>query len=189
MMKNRIFFLLGLNVIVFLLAGCGSSPKPVSANNARDLPAFVSNPHAEAYTIFGIGGVKKAGARQTIQLADSRACRDIAGQLSYVVQDMITDYFREAGIDSRAVSEFQEAVNRQLLNAGLTDAHLIKREPAKDGTLYSLFILRKEDALNHTVNILNTEASRFGEFKGVDFFEALSEYLFEARTKPAIIVN
>jgi hypothetical protein len=189
-MKKQIFFLLSLNIIVFLLAGCGSSPKTVSANNARDLPAFVSNPPSDAYMIFGIGGAKKANARQSLQLADGRALRDITEQLSFIVQDMIAGYSREAGIEgSQTVSEFQTAVHRRLLNAGLRDAHLIKREPAKDGTLYSLFLIKKEDALNYTVNILNNEAPQFSDFKDADFFEEMAKRLFEARTRPAIIVN
>jgi hypothetical protein len=190
MMKNRIFFLLGMNAVVLLLIGCGSSPAPVQANAVRTLPAFVSNPPADAYMIFGIGGVKKANARQAIQIADGRARQDITEQLSFIVQGMIAAYSRKTGLEgSRAVSEFQKAVNRHLLDAGLMDTHLIKREPAKDGTLYSLFVLRKEDALNHTVNILNNEAARFSEFTGVDFFEEMAEYLFEARTKPAVIMK
>lgn len=189
-MKKHIFFLLGLNAIMFLFMGCGSSPKPVSANTVRDLPAFVSNPPAAAYIIFGIGGVKKANAQQSIQIADRRARQDITGQLSFIVQGMIADYSRKAGIEnSQTISEFQKAVNQQLLNAELMDAHLIKREPAKEKTLYSLFILRKEDALNYIMDILDSEASLFSEFKDVNFFEEMSDYLFEAQTKPAIIVN
>jgi hypothetical protein len=185
--KKQGSFLLILIALVFLLIGCGSSPKP--AGN-RDTPAFVSNPPEDKAMIFGIGGVQKANARQQIQLADTRACQDIAEQLGSLVQGMIADYSREAGIEgSQAVLEFQEAVGRSLLTAGFADVHLIKRESAEDGTIYSLVVIKKTDALRHTANILDTEATRFVEFKNVNFPGELERRLGAARMKPTIIVN
>jgi hypothetical protein len=186
-MKNQVSFWLILIALVFVIIGCGSSPKPAGSG---DTPAFVSNPPEDKAMIFGIGGVRKANARQQIQLADTRANRDIAEQLGSLVQGMIADYSREAGIEgSQAVAEFQEAVCRSLLTAGFADAHLIKRESTGDGTIYSLIVIKKTDALRHTADILDTEVTRFVEFKNVNFPAELERRLDAARMKPTIIIN
>jgi hypothetical protein len=179
-MKKMVVFSLILTAFVI---GCGSSPKP-----AGKTPAFVSNPPEDKAMIFGIGGVRKGNARSQIQLADTRAQQSIAEQLDSIVQGMIADYSREAGIEgSQAVSEFQEAVGRRLLTTGFADAHLIKREPAGDGTMYSLVVIKKTDALRHTANILDTEAARFAEFSNVNFPSELERRLSAARMKPAVV--
>jgi hypothetical protein len=181
-MKKQFAFLL---ILVALVIGCGSSPKSVG-----NTPAFVSNPPEDKAMIFGIGGVRKTNARPQIQLADTRAQRDIAEQLGSLVQGMIADYSREVGIEgSRVVSEFQEAVGRRVLTAEFVDAHLIKREPSGDGTMYSLVVIKKMDALRHVANILNTEAVRFTEFRSANFPRELERRLGAARMKPTIIVN
>jgi hypothetical protein len=186
-MKKQFAHLLILITLVFLLIGCESSP--VVAGN-RGTPAFVSNPPVDKAVIFGIGGVRKADARQQIQLADTRACQDIAEQLSFLVQKMIADYSLEAGIeDSQAVLEFQKAVGRSLRDAKFVDVHLIKREPAGDGTMYSLAAIKKTDALKHTANVLNAEAVQFDAFRNADFPRELGKRLDAAQMKPAIIVK
>jgi hypothetical protein len=184
------FFLLIAITVVFVLIGCGSSPKAAAGSKAHGTPAFVSHPPEDKAMIFGIGGERKANARQLIQNADNRAVQDIMGQLDYVVQEMIADYSLTAGIDgSPDVSAFQKAVGQVLRNAKFADMHLVRREQAKDKTMYSLVVIKKADALPQIVNILETEASRFAQFKNVYFYRELEKRLNETRMRPTILLK
>jgi hypothetical protein len=188
--KERSFFLLPLITGLVLFIGCGSSPEAASGDMANDLPAFVLNPPTDEAMLFGIGGAKQANAQRSIQVADMRARQDIAGQLTILAKGMITDYSREAGIEgSKTALEFQEIVGRQLINVELTGVRVIKREPAKDGTLYSLLAMNKEDMLKQSAVILDSEASRYAEFKAMNSLEEMERQLEKAGTKPTVIVN
>jgi hypothetical protein len=179
-MKKIISGLLILSAVL-LVSGCASKPQ----SGGSDMPDFVLNPPSQEDALFGIGSAKQSTEQMTITMADSRARQSLGFQLSANVQAMITDYAREAGTENNTASlEFAEVVGRQLVNVELRGATVVKREKMKDGTYWVLMSYNKAAAAQMAATVLETESSRYSEFKAKEALQLMEQQLSKTTTKP-----
>ena len=176
-MKKAYLLILGL-LMVFLVLGCKSKPSELELD--PNIPDFVANPPKSADFIYGIGSAKFSNSSaQSMQAADARARTDLATKLSTEVQAMIIDYSRTAGTETNntAVLSFYESISRQLTQATLKGVELEKRERTKDGTYWSLMRISKKDAAQASADIIESEASRYAEFKAMEALKMMESQL------------
>jgi hypothetical protein len=179
MKKLNVLFMAAM--VSSLVLGCGSSP---ASAPRMDAPKWVDElPPEDAF--WGIGIAKLQNESLAQQTATSRARRDAAGQLSVLVQGMLTDSAREAGTlnDSTSI-QFIENVGRDLINANLSGAVPNARERMSDGTWWVRVALNKADAQKAVNDIVDNEAARFADFKAQEALRMLDQKLAEAVIRP-----
>jgi len=167
-MKKGIVSILILG-LAFSIIGC-KSPGEKRIDRDPNIPSFVANPPVDANYIFGVGSARLASTQQSLQTADARSRTDIAFKLDVEVQAMITDYQRTSGTvtNQAAGLEFVESVSRQLTAANLRGVEVVSREQTADGAYWALARISKSDAAKAAAEVLETEASRYAEFKAMD---------------------
>ena len=176
-MKKSIAVVLIL-VVAFFVISCKSSGQKRMQKDPN-IASFVANPPTDDDFIFGIGTAKLASISQSLQGADARARTDIAFKLDVEVQAMLNDYQRTSGTvtNHAAGLEFFEIVSRQLTQANLRGVEVVKREQTEDGAYWTLARISKADAARAAADILETEASRYAEFKAMEALRMMEEQL------------
>jgi hypothetical protein len=176
-MKKGFFAVLVIILMVFSF-GCKSDGESRIANDPN-IPEFVANPPIAEDAIFGVGSAKMANPSTSMQAADARARTDIATKLNTQVQAMVIDYSRVAGTESNpsAALSFYQSVSRQLTEAKLQGIELVKREQTADGTYWTLMRISKTAAASSASEIIESEASRYAEFKAMDALKMMEDQL------------
>jgi len=172
-------FLVILVILTVLLAfGCKSKPSELEMD--PNIPDFVANPPVSETYIYGMGSARFSNSSaQSMQAADSRARTDLAAKIGTEVQAMIIDYSRTAGteINQTAVLSFYESISRQLTQATLSGVEVEKRERTKDGTYWSLVRISRADAAQVSAEIIESESSRYAEFKAMEALKMMEAQL------------
>jgi hypothetical protein len=180
--------LLGLSIV-----GCASPPAaaaPVDqARSDPNMPDWLNDfPPEDA--MWGIGSARQSSDNLSMTMAENRARVSIAQQLNSMVQNMITDYARDAGTSgSQANLSLQESVSRSLAEAKLTGAKAIKRWKGPDGTWWYLVEYNKADAAKQGSEIYESEAAQYAEFKANNALEMMDAQLANNKAKPPVISN
>ncbi|MDR3335204.1 MAG: hypothetical protein LBT13_10035 [Treponema sp.] len=180
MKKNYVWTLIPIFLVVM---GCAS--KPSVTETPAGVPDWFFNPPMQEDVIFGSGSAKMSDLNMSMTMAESRARQSIAFTLNANVQAMITDYTRNAGnTDTQSNLSFAETVGRQLTSAKLTGATVYKRGQSSDGTVYVLISLSKADAAKVGADIVDSEASKYAEFKAMDALKMMEAQLSKTDIKP-----
>ena len=188
---NKFSVLFAALMIAALVMGCGSQPASQGSsgtNLAAPKPSgspdwFEDMPPADAF--WGIGRAKLDDESQSLQLATFRARRDVAEQLSSIVQGMMIDYYRQAGsLDKPNTSAFIENIGKGLVNANLVGAAPNARKRMDDGTYWVRVSLMKADAKKIINDTYDSEAARFSEFKAREAIKMLDFELNKYQDKP-----
>jgi hypothetical protein len=181
------------------MAGCGSAPAasaPGAAAPAQAAPAPAPDPNMPEWlndfppedALWGIGSAKQSTDNMSMTMAENRARVSISQQLSSMVQNMITDYTRDAGTsNSQASISLQESVSRTMSEAKLTGAKPIKRWKGPDGTWWYLLEYKKADAAKQAADIFATEAEQYAEFKTDQALEMMESQLAKNKEKPPVV--
>jgi hypothetical protein len=132
--------------VATVFVSCGGS-KP----EAR-VPDFVLNPPKAAGTIYGSAEAEKQTFQLAKDVADTRACREVARQLGTKVQEIVKDFQEQSGKGAQSEAlEFSQVVGKTITNINLSGCTIEKREQGvgADGTvkIYSLAKLNSADAL------------------------------------------
>jgi len=172
---NVLFFAV---MIAALVMGCGSSAargnEPVWVD---DLP--------EDDVFWGIGIAKLEDKSLGLETATARAQRDVARQISVLVQGMLTDAARAAGtLNNPNTSQFIQSVGRNLVNANLTGASPNARKLMPDGTWWVRVSLRKSEAKKVINDVYDSEAARFAEFKAKEGLKEMDAEIAKYKSKP-----
>ena len=176
-MKKAIVSVLIL-VLIFSAIGCKSSGEKRMSKDPN-IASFAVNPPTDEGYIYGIGSASLASVSQSLQTSDARARTDIAFKLDVEVRAMINDYQRTAGTvtNHAAGLEFVENVSQQLTRANLRGVEVVKREQTADGAYWALARMSKADAALAAAEILETEASRYAEFKAMEALKMMEYQL------------
>lgn len=126
-----------------LFVGCGPKPPAV--------PDFMLNPPHEAGRIYGSAEAEKQTLQLAKDIADNRACREVARQLGMKVQEIVKDFQEQSGKGAQSEAlEFSQVVGKTIVDMNLAGCTVEKRELREgDGTVkvYSLAKLDAEGAL------------------------------------------
>jgi hypothetical protein len=182
-------------VAVVLVFSCASTPPAESGSSAPaappanpNLPSFVLNPPVAEDVIYGIGSAKLANQSQAMQTADARGRTAIAFTLNANVEAMIIDYSRTAGNENSQQSlQFIENISRQVTQVKLQGATVVQREQTPDGTFWALVQVKKADAAQAAADIIESEASRYAEFKAMDALNMMENQLARNDVRPATV--
>ena len=175
-MKKIGLVLLGFLVILSFF-GCKSND---TLETDINIPKFVSNPPVQDEYLFGVGSAKfSTNSAQAMQAADARARTDLATKLNTEVQQMIIDYSRIAGTENNSTANltFYESISRQLTDATLRGVEVIERDRTKDGTYWSLVRMSKKDAAQVAAEVIESEASKYAEFKAMEALKMMEAQL------------
>jgi hypothetical protein len=181
-------------VLALLAAGCGSAPPAPQQVSDSNMPPWI-NEQAPEDMLWGIGVASNASQSLRLTMADADARADIARQLQTLAQGMVTNYQREAGgINNTAALGFQESISRQLAQATLTGAVRDMNWTTSDGkTLWVRVRLAKVDAARSVASevdkVVESEASRYAEFKAMDSLKMMDTELDKYSSKPAPVIK
>jgi ABC-type glycerol-3-phosphate transport system substrate-binding protein len=181
-------------VLALAAAGCGSAPAAPQAVSDPNMPPWI-NEQVPEDMLWGIGSSSNASMSLKFTMADADARADIARQLQTSVQGMVTNFQREAGgIDNTAALGFQQSINRQLAQATLTGAVRDRSWTTSDGkTLWVRLKLAKADAARFAAGevdkLVESEASRYAEFKAMDALKMMDEELSKYSSKPEPVIK
>lgn len=185
---KKLNLLFALPLAALLLAACASQPaaQPASAaQKVSTVPDWYENEVPPEDVFWGIGFAKLADDTTSVDRAGYRARRDVAAQLSAMVQAMLTDYTRTAGTLENSTSlQFIESVGRELINAQLNGAVINKRAHMEDGSWWIRVQFRKADAKKAITDIIDNEAAQFAEFKAQEALKMLDAQLANTQSKP-----
>ena len=176
--KNSVLAVIPAVVLALMLVSSCASKSELERD--PNIPDFAANPPNSDEYIFGIGSARfPNNTSQSMQAADARARADLATKINTEVQSMIIDYSRIAGIEGSQNSAltFYENVSRQISNATLRGVEVVKRERARDGTYWTLVQISKRNAAQDTAQIIESEASRYAEFKAMEALKMMEQQL------------
>lgn len=146
-------------VLSLALVGCGPKP-PAQAN----VPDFIANPPHEAGKIFGTAEAQKKSFQLAKEVADSRACKEIAQKLGRRVQDLTKDFMEQSGQDKTAeYLEFSNVASKFVTDQNLSGCEIAKRDVRQDAdgvTVYSLAYVDKNTAQNAVHAAMEAARSR-----------------------------
>lgn len=139
-----------------LLAGCG--PKPPA------IPEFVSNPPSEKGKTFGSGNSEKQSLQLAKEVADAKACQEIANKLETKYSNLLQSHLEQDGMGKNAeATELAKSALKALTNMTLNGCEIRKREIQQgEGTynIFSLAVLDNETATKALRSSLEAARSR-----------------------------
>lgn len=186
-MKKIKVILLVLMVALFAVS-CASTPESapepakVAEPKKSNLPDFVLNPPMATDAIYGVGYAKQSSVALSIKVAETNARADIASQIKTTIQEAITAYAQEAGVDNNTqLISFVETITRQITDTTLSGATPQSRAPMEDGGVWVLMVYGK-DSLSDSFEDVAKEFERnedaaFAEFKAAQAIEKLDYQL------------
>jgi hypothetical protein len=189
-MKKGLFLCLTVFAAAVLAVSCSSAP--AAPQQDPNSPPWLNDfPPEDA--IWGIGIAKQSSEQMSMTMAETRARAGIARQLNARIEDMITDYNRDAGtVASQAALSLQEVVTRQVTSMQLNGTKPLQRWKAPDGTYWFLLSYSKADAQKTLSELINntvdSEAARYAEFKADEALRMLDAQLAK-NTKPERVDN
>jgi hypothetical protein len=181
-------------IFALLAAGCGSTPAAAPTVGDPNMPPWI-NEQAPEDVLWGIGVSSNTSMSLRLTMADADARADIARQLQTLAQGMVTNYQREAGgITDAAAMGFQESINRQLTQATLTGAVRDLSWTTPDNkTLWVRVKMSKADAAKSVAaevdKVVESEASRYAEFKAMDSLKMMDTELDKYSSKPQPVIK
>ncbi len=139
----------GLSVLAFL-AACGGGVKP---------PEWVTKgsgafPGDQGAVLYGVGVASKSpNIALQRKIADNRARQELAAQISTYVATFMKDFMEQHkdyfNPDAAGSDELVQFVSKSVSEATLVGSQIVDRwTDPRDGTLYSLAVLRVDDVLN-----------------------------------------
>ena len=181
-MKKIIIALLVVMVALFAVS-CASDPTPEAVEPEKTgLPDFVLNPPMATDAIYGVGFAKQSSMALSIKVAETNARADIASQIETTIQEAITAYAQEAGVDENTqLISFVETITRQITDTTLSGATPKSRVPMDDGGVWVLMVYSKNALIDSFEEVAagfeRNEDAAFAEFKAAQAIEKLDYQL------------
>lgn len=182
-MKKITVALLIVMVVLFAIS-CASAPAPAQVVEPKksNLPDFVLNPPMATDAIYGVGYAKQSSMALSIKVAETNARADIASQIETTIQEAITAYAQEAGVDDNTqLISFVETITRQITDTTLSGATPQSRAPMDDGGVWVLMVYGKDSLIDSFEDVAKeferNEDAAFAEFKAASALEKLDYQL------------
>ncbi len=158
-----------LSVMLFaivLLASCASTEKASVSNAQRDVndtPNWITNPGI-LYTEYGFdtliatGSGKSATPQLSETAAKVNALQVMSEEISAQIEGMSEDYASAAGYDANRALRNTENIGTVVTETTIKGARVMKRHFAKDGTVYVVYVVNLDSAVNQ----MTTAVSKAG---------------------------
>ena len=201
MKKNSVWIIAAL-IAALVVAACGSAPvasapapapapapaqeapPPPPPSRAIPRPSWF-NDVTPADVLWGIGFINLDDPTLAMQTATQLAQRDVATQLSVLVQSLLTNYARTAGTQNQSSSlRAIEGITKSVVNTNLSGAVPNARMQTDDGTWWVRVSLRKADALKAINDTVDSEAARYADFKAQEALKMLDTEVSKMQSKP-----
>ena len=98
--------------------------------------------------LVGIGTAHLTDLNLAMNTATSQAMAEISRQIHTIVTEMVINYQAVSNVDSSIVHAFQESIIMTLHQTNLVGARIIKRDRAKDGSVWAVIWMDKENVLS-----------------------------------------
>ena len=172
---SGVMMVMAAMLCIALLGGCATQ---------KNVPEWVNElPPRDEF--WGIGFAKLQNEGLARETALSRARRDVAAQLSTLVQSMLTDYARESGtLQNTASIQSIERIAQELINVNLAGAVPNAQKRQDDGTWWIRVSLKKPDAQKVVNDVFATEASRYADFKAAEASRMMQDRINQTQSKP-----
>ena len=147
-----------------------------------ELPDFVLNPPMATDAIYGVGFAEQSTMAISIKVAETNARVDIDNQIKTIIQEAMTQYAIELGIDDNSqVISFVATIIRQIIDKTQKNAIPKHRSPVEGGGIWVMMVYDKEDLFGSFKEIVedferNKEAI-FPEFKASSAIEKMDYQL------------
>lgn len=171
-------------MVVLFAISCASAPAPAQVVEPKksNLPDFVLNPPMATDAIYGVGYAKQSSMALSIKVAETNARADIASQIETTIQEAITAYAQEAGVDDNTqLISFVETITRQITDTTLSGATPQSRAPMDDGGVWVLMVYGKDSLIDSFEDVAKeferNEDAAFAEFKAASALEKLDYQL------------
>ena len=180
---KKLTVLLLIELLASFAISCASSPASVAVEPDKSgLPDFVLNPPMATDAIFGVGFAKQSTMALSIKVAETNARADIASQIETTIQEAITAYAQEAGVDENTqLISFVETITRQITDTTLSGATPKSRVPMDDGGVWVLMVYGKDALVDSFEDVAESfernEDAAFAEFKAAQAIEKLDYQL------------
>jgi hypothetical protein len=177
--------------------GCGSAPASAPQGQAvsdPNMPPWINDQPPEDM-LWGLGVSNNTSVSLRLTMADAGGRADIARQLMTRVQGMVTNFEKEAGgINNTAALGFQQSINNQLTQGTLQGAVRDVSWTTPDGkTLWTRVKMAKADAAKAVAGeidkLVESEASRYAEFKAMDALKMMQDELATYNSKPEPVIK
>ena len=180
-MKKITVALLVVMIALFAVSCASAPPAPVEPKKSN-LPDFVLNPPMATDAIYGVGYAKQSTMALSIKVAETNARADIASQIETTIQEAITAYAQEAGVDENTqLISFVETITRQITDTTLSGATPKSRVPMDDGGVWVLMVYSKNALVDSFEEVAaefeRNEDAAFAEFKAAQAIEKLDYQL------------
>ena len=170
-------------MVALFAVSCASDPTPEAVEPEKTgLPDFVLNPPMATDAIYGVGYAKQSTMALSIKVAETNARADIASQIETTIQEAITAYAQEAGVDENTqLISFVETITRQITDTTLSGATPKSRVPMDDGGVWVLMVYSKNALVDSFEEVAaefeRNEDAAFAEFKAAQAIEKLDYQL------------
>ncbi len=182
---KKLIIALFIVVAASFAISCASKPAPAAAAvepEKSGLPDFVINPPLATDAIYGVGYAKQSTMALSIKVAKTNARADIASQIQTTIQEAITSYAQEAGVDdNKQLISFVETITRQITDQTLSGAAPKSLQPMDDGGVWVLMVYGKEALKDSFKDVAEgferNEDAAFAEFKASQAIDKLDYQL------------
>ena len=173
-------------LLIVALAGSGSSPASQTQQAVSDVPDWLEEiPPRDVF--WGIGSARLQDNSLAMETAAVRAQREVARQISVLVQGQLTDFAAAEGLvgNSREMQAIQ-SVGRNLVNMNLSGASPNKRTRMPDGTWYVRVEMLKGDAKGAINAAVNNEMASYAQFRADEALRQLDFTINNAQITPQV---
>lgn len=186
---KKVTYLVLLAVLAVFAMGCATAPEASEAPETSEIPDWFLMPPQAEDAMYGVGSANSSDVNIAIQKAETRALTNLSRQLETQVQNMVTQYTQEAGVDGNTqVVEFFEDITRQVSEQTLNGWARKNADYSSNGGSYTAFILVElpigQAAAAVEEVFQRNEDAAFAEFKADQALEMLDAQLRNEPTDP-----
>lgn len=148
--------LLVIIMTVVVVVSCASTEQASVSNaqrNVNDTPDWITNPGI-LYEEYGINTLVATGSGKSATPQLSETAAKVAGlqamseEISVHVEGMSEDYASAAGYDANRALRNTENIGTVATGTTIKGARIMKRHFAKDGTVYIVYVVNLDSAVN-----------------------------------------
>jgi len=144
----------------------------------------------EGDDVWGIGYANLRNSSLAMRTATSRAQRNLAEQIGSFVQDILTDWALESGLQDNPRSLMCiEMTGRSIVEMNLSNARINARWQAPDGTWWIRVMITSDDAMGRVPSIITNEFADYADFRADQAIQRLDFERSRSQSNPILFLT